>query len=70
MGLISSIQNAEWWVECNSCLATGLTYIMKIVRSRKKKEHRGLGGEIKSISMWGEWRRKRNEAERDRIFFF
>lgn len=40
---------------------------MKIVRSRKKKEHRGLGGEIKSISMWGERRRKRNEAERDRI---
>lgn len=38
---------------------------MKIGRSRKKKEHRGLGGEIKSISTLGG--RKRDEAETDRI---
>lgn len=67
LGLISSIQNAEWWVEWNSCLATGLTCIMKIVRSRKEKEHRGLGGEIKSILTWGE-RRSRETRQRETGF--
>lgn len=67
LGLISSIQNAEWWVEWNSCLATGLTCIRKIVRSRKRKERGGLGGEIKSILTWGEQRRKRNQAERQAL---
>lgn len=40
---------------------------MKIVRSRKEKEHRGLGGEIKSILTWGGAEKQRNEAERDRL---
>ena len=40
LGLISSIHEAEWWVEGNSCLATGLTYLRKIVRSTKMREHK------------------------------